>query len=46
MILFPLSPAGKVILILIALAIGLIWSMLQWPEWWRKKLKKQSYLKK
>lgn len=32
---FPLSIPGKIVLILIAIAIGLIWSMLQFPEKWR-----------
>jgi hypothetical protein len=34
--LFPLSATGRVVLILIAIIIGLIWSMLMWPNAWRK----------
>lgn len=44
-VIFPLSPLGKVILILIAIALGVIFSMLQWPDWWKKHFRKESYLK-
>jgi hypothetical protein len=40
MIIFPLSTPGKIILILIAIALGLIWSQLMWPGYWRKLFKK------
>ena len=42
MIIFPLSWPAKIVLILIALFLGLIFSMLQWPGWWRKHFRKQS----
>ena len=48
MIIFPLSIPGKIVLIIIAAIIGLIWSMLMWPEWWKAKLRKgghSQYLK-
>lgn len=41
-VIFPLSPAGKVVLILIAILFGLIFSMLQWPGWWRKHFGKKD----
>jgi hypothetical protein len=40
MIIFPLSIPGKIVLILIAIVLGLIWSMLQWPDFWKRKLGK------
>lgn len=40
--LFPLSVGGKIALILIAIALGIIWSMLQWPEFWKARLRKEG----
>jgi len=46
MMIFPLSPLGKVVLVCIAITLGVIFSMLQWPEFWKKHLRKnKSYLK-
>ena len=42
MIIFPLSTPGKIVLILVAIALGLIWSQLQFPGWWRKFFKKNE----
>lgn len=42
MIIFPLSWLGKIVLIIIAVFLGMIWSMLQWPDWWIKRLRKNS----
>ena len=39
---FPLSIPAKIVLVLIAIFLGLIWSMLQWPGWWKKHFRKQS----
>ena len=39
---FPLSTSGRIILILIAVVIGLIWSMFQFPDFWRRLYKKQK----
>lgn len=41
-VVFPLSPAGRVVLIIIAIVIGLIWSMLMWPNWWKKVFGKST----
>jgi len=38
---FPLSWPAKIALIFIALFLGLIWSMFQWPQWWHAKLGKR-----
>ena len=38
---FPLSIAGKIALILIAVFLGIIFSMLQNPQWWMEKLRKR-----
>jgi len=37
---FPLSWGGKFALIAIAIFLGLIWSMFQFPQWWHKRLGK------
>lgn len=37
---FPLSTGGRIVLMLIAIVLGLIWSYFQWPDFWRKLLKK------
>lgn len=42
MIIFPLSVPGKIVLILVAIALGLIWSMLMWPAAWRKLLRRPA----
>ena len=42
MIIFPLSWPGKIVLILVAIALGLIWSMLMWPAAWRKLLRRPA----
>lgn len=34
--LFPLNTLGRVILILVAIVLGMIFSMMMWPEFWRK----------
>jgi len=45
-VIFPLSPIGKLVLILVAIALGAIWSMLVWPDKWKKLLRKDAtYLK-
>ncbi len=36
MVIFPLSWPGKVVLILIALALGLVYLMMSKPELWKK----------
>ena len=41
-VIFPLSIPGKIALTLIAVFLGLIWSMMQWPAWWKKKLGKKD----
>lgn len=38
-IVFPLSWPGKVVLLLIAVVLAIIWSMLQFPMWWKKKIR-------
>ena len=42
MIIFPLSPAARVVFILVAAVLGLIFSMVMWPAWWKKKLGKKD----
>ena len=39
-VIFPLGVGGKIVLCLIAVAVIAIWSMLQWPEWWKRKFGK------
>lgn len=39
---FPLSTGGRIALMLIAIVLGLIWSYFQWPDFWRKLLKKSD----
>lgn len=38
---FPLSVPGKIVLILIAIFLGLIWSMFQYPATWKRLLGKK-----
>lgn len=45
MIIFPLSIPGKIILILIAVVLGLIFSMIQWPQFWKNLLRKKEVVK-
>jgi len=45
-IIFPLSTLGRCILIIVAIFIGLIFSMLVWPDKWKKLVRKDnSYMK-
>lgn len=39
-VIFPLSVVGKVVLIIIAITLGIIWSMLQFPAFWKRVLRK------
>lgn len=45
MIIFPLSWPGKVVLILIAIVLGLIFSMIQWPQFWKNLMRKKEVVK-
>jgi hypothetical protein len=45
-VIFPLSWPGKIVLMLIAVMLGLIWSMLMWPGAWRKLLGNEGFLRK
>lgn len=45
MIIFPLSVPGKIVLILIAIVLGLIFSMLWFPQTWRKIFKNENLFK-
>lgn len=40
MVIFPLSVPGKIVLMLIAILLGLIWSMLQFPGMWKRLMRK------
>lgn len=42
MIIFPLSPAERVVFVLIMLIIIAIFTMLQWPQWWSKLLRREN----
>ena len=43
MFIFPLdSWWERSVLILIAVVLGFIWSMFQWPRWWSKTLRKEK----
>jgi hypothetical protein len=42
MIIFPLDPWSRGVLILIAVVLGLIFTMMWKPEWWRKLLGKKK----
>jgi hypothetical protein len=39
---FPLTTPGRIVFILIAIVLGLIWSMFMWPNLWRKMLGKKQ----
>jgi hypothetical protein len=39
---FPLSIAGKIVLILIAIALGIIWYGLRKPEFFKKLFRKRE----
>ncbi len=45
MMIFPLSWPAKIVLMLIAVMIGLIWSMMQYPEWWKRRIRRGSQSK-
>ena len=45
-VIFPLSVPGKIVLFLVAIVLGLIWSMMVWPDAWRKMLKNDDFLRK
>lgn len=40
MIIFPLSVPGKIVLVLVAIVLGLIFAMMQWPEFFKKHFRK------
>jgi hypothetical protein len=42
MIIFPLSMPGRIVLVLIAIFLGLIFWMLWKPEFWRRVFKKKD----
>ena len=42
MMIFPLSIPAKIILIIIAFFIGMIWSMMTYPEFWKRKFRKSN----
>jgi hypothetical protein len=42
MVIFPLRWPAKIVLMLIAVVLGLIWSMLSFPKIWRKMLGKSD----
>jgi hypothetical protein len=39
MMIFPLSIPAKIVLILICMFIGMIFSMMQWPEFWKRRFR-------
>ena len=41
-VIFPLSIPGKIVLTLIAISLGIIWSMLQFPSFWKKRFREGS----
>lgn len=40
MMIFPLSIPAKIVLILIMIFIGMIWSMMTYPDWWKRRIRK------
>jgi len=40
MIIFPLSIPAKIVFILIACFIGAIWSMMTYPDFWKRRFRK------
>jgi len=40
MMIFPLSIPAKIVFVLVCLFIGMIFSMMQWPDFWKKKFRK------
>lgn len=45
MMIFPLSWPAKIVLMLICIFIGMIWSMMTWPEWWKRRFRKDRQSK-
>lgn len=42
MIIFPLSISAKIVLILIACFLAMIWSMMTYPQFWKRRFRKSN----